>query len=155
MRRLVLDRTHGYGGRYYEGGLFRTFTRTMDHEYELDLLTYRFSLFEDLLWTRASGGYRVYTGSIDYGEFVTESQIKHAVRLGRRSTFHVLGVQEENLRARRFFVEVGYRYRLAPDHQIGVRHTLGMEKDDLDLSLHYTWRSLAEGGVHLELGLLD
>ncbi len=155
LRRLILDRTHGYGGRYYEGGLFRTFTRQMDYEYELDLLTYRFTLFDDPMWVQTSGGYRVYTGSIDYGEFVTENQIKHAVQLGRRSTFYVLGVQEENLRARRFFVEVGYRYQLAPGHQIGVRHTLGMEKDDLDLSLHYTWRSLAEGGVHLELGLLD
>ncbi len=155
LRRLILDRTHGYGGRYYEGGLFRTFTRQMDYEYELDLLTYRFTIFDDPMWVQASGGYRVYTGSIDYGEFVTESQIKHAVRLGRRGMFHVLGVQEENLRARRFFVEVGYRYRLAPDHQIGVRHTLGMKKDDLDLSLHYTWRSLTRGGIHLELGLLD
>ncbi|WP_397546910.1 hypothetical protein ABUL39_14275 [Rhodothermus marinus] len=44
LRRLILDRTHGYGGRYYEGGLFRTFTRQMDYEYELDLLTYRFTL---------------------------------------------------------------------------------------------------------------
>lgn len=155
MRLLVLDRTHGYGGRYYEGGLFRTFTRAMDHEYELDLLTYRFSLFEDLLWTRASGGYRVYTGSIDYGEFVTESQLRHTVTLGQRSTFRVFGLQEENLRARRFFVEVGYSYGLVPQHHLGLQHTLGMDKEDLDLSLHYTWRSLAQGGVHVELGLLD
>jgi hypothetical protein len=155
MRRLVLDRTHGYGGRYYEGGLFRTFTRQMDYEYELDLLTYRFTPFDDLKWSQASGGYRVYTGSIDYGEFITESQIKQTVRLSRRSTFQVFGLQEENLRARRFFVEVGYTYALAPNHHIGVQHTLGMEKEDLDLSLHYTWRSLTQGGVHVELGLLD
>lgn len=155
LRRFVLDRVHGYGGRYYEGGLFRTFTRQMDYEYELDLLTYRFALFDDPMWTQSTGGYRVYTGSIDYGKFVTESQLKHAVRLGQRGTFHVLGVQEENLRARRFFVEVGYRFKLTPVQQVGLRHTLGMKKDDLDLSLHYTWRTLEEGGLHLELGWLD
>lgn len=58
LRRLILDRTHGYGGRYYEGGLFRTFTRQMDYEYELDLLTYRFTLFDDPVWVQAAGGYR-------------------------------------------------------------------------------------------------
>ncbi|SHK84524.1 hypothetical protein [Rhodothermus profundi] len=155
MRRLVLDRTHGYGGRYYEGGLFRTFTRKMDYEYELDLLTYRFSLFDDARWVQRPGGYRVYTGSIDYGVFVTESQFKHTVALNRRSRFQLWGLQEENLRARRFFVEIGYTYQLAAQHQIGLRHTLGMDKADLDFSLHYQWRSLARGGVRLELGLLD
>ncbi|MDQ7039669.1 MAG: hypothetical protein Q9M35_01865 [Rhodothermus sp.] len=155
MRRLVLDRTHAYGGRYYEGGLFRTFTRKMDYEYELDLLTYRFSLFDDARWVQRSGGYRIYTGSIDYGVFVTASQFKHTVALNRRSRFQLWGLQEENLRARRLFIEVGYTYQLAAQHQIGVRHTLGMDKADLDLSLHYQWRSPASGGVRLELGLLD
>ncbi|HKK25064.1 MAG TPA: hypothetical protein VJ941_05520, partial [Gracilimonas sp.] len=48
---FIKDLSGNYGGRFYDRGLFRMHTHSMDMEYQLDMLTYQFSFFDEYEWT--------------------------------------------------------------------------------------------------------
>lgn len=148
------DRRHGYGGLFYDRGVLRRFTRTMDHEYALDLRTFGFSLSEDAEWYGSQHGFRSYSGSIDRSHFATSSHFRSHLPLGARHGLTVSGVQQEDLAAERFYVEVGYRYD-AGRHRFGFRQTLGSYKPDLDFELFYSVSGRAAGQLSIEMTLLD
>lgn len=155
VRRGLLDRSHVYGGRYYERGLFRTVTRRMDYEYDLDLFTYRFSPFADYTWSAAQNAFYSFAGSIDYGEFASTSRLKGSAAIGAHGRFDVVGVQQEDLRVERLFVQAGYTHDVGGGHRIGLHHTLGATKNDLDAILTYRYGTAETGWVEANLALLD
>lgn len=155
VRLALLDQRHAYGGLYYDRGAMRRLTPDMDHEYGLDITTAGFTLADDAAWYRSASGFRSYAGSIDKSRFATKSHFRQRVDLANRHTFLLEGIQQEDLRVQRAWVEIGYAYRIAPGHQIGVSQTAGSYKPDLDLTLSYAMGGRERGRLLVELTSLD
>ena len=155
VRTAVRDRRHAYGGLFFDRGIFRRLTPGMDHEYDLDLLTYGFTPDEDARWYASNHALRTFMGSIHRSRFATQTRFRHRVAVGARHAILLDGMQQEDLTAQRFFVEAGYGYRLGRHHHIGFSQTVAAYKPDLDLSLFYAFDHAAAGLLRVELGLLD
>jgi hypothetical protein len=119
----------------------------MDREYELDMLAYRFSPFEDVRWLQADGGLRTWTGSIRRDILAIKTQIKNTVSLGddRKNFLRIEGILQEDAQSERSFLELSYAYRWTPHHAMGVRHTFSKNKADLDLTVFYRHASRSWG----------
>ena len=149
------DRRHAYGGLFFDRGLLRPFTPGMDHEYDLDLATFAFTLQEDAAWYHAPNGFRTYMGSVSTSRFATRSHLRLTVPVRGRHTVRLDGVQREDAQAQRFFVAFGYDYRLGGAHRLGFTQTIAAYKPDLDFSLSYELGHLERGLARLEVTFLD
>ena len=127
----------------------------MDHEYALDLVTFAFTPAADAAWYQAPSGFRTYMGSTTRSLFATWSHFRVAAPLGGRHLVRLNGIQQEDLSARRFFVELGYAYRLGGAHRLGATQTVGAYKPDLDFGLFYELGDAAGGLVRAEVTFLD
>lgn len=155
VRTGALDRKHAYGGLFFDRGAFRRLTPTMDHEYDLDLLTYGFTAADDRRWYGSAHAVRTYMGSIHKSRFATTTRTRHRVGLSEHGDALFSAMQQEDLAAQRFFVELGYEHALAGDHRIGLRQTLAAYKPDLDLTLFYAYDSPPIGELQVEAVFLD
>lgn len=149
------DRRHAYGGLFFDRGLLRRLTPGMDHEYDLDVRTFAFTLQEDAAWYRAPNGFRTYMGSVSTSRFATRSHLRLTVPIRGRHTVRLTGVQQEDVQAQRFFMEFGYDYRLGDAHRLGFNETIAAYKPDLDFSLFYEYGHAESGLARLEVTLLD
>lgn len=127
----------------------------MDHEYHIDLRTAGFDIWRDDGWHREANGLRSYAGSIDRSAFATMTDIRHRERLGARQAFTISARQQDDLSARRLFLELGYDVNLTGRHILGVRHTGGGFKPDLDAGLHYRADLRTAGFANLSVTFLD
>ncbi len=153
-RRYILDRKHSYGGLFYDRGLFRRLTPQMDHEYELDVFSYDFTLQEDAQWYDEDHGFRSALGSIDVSHFAVFSHVRSRVALESHQ-FYLTAFQQEDLRAQRLFVQLGYSYGLGAGHRIGARQTLARYKPDLDFTAFYAYKHPAWGSLQFDVTILD
>lgn len=152
---MLQDRFHGIGSLYFDRGLYRRFTKDMDDEYDIDLRTMGFTPTDHATWFRSPFGFRLYFGSINFSRLVTFSQFRTNVPL--RGKHHALlqGIAQEDLRAKRFLIKVGYQYHLPNQHKLGFTLNVQHYKPDVDLLLHYSYGNRTDGLVHFELGWLD
>lgn len=155
IRTAVRDRRHAHGGLFFDRGVFRRLTPAMDHEYDIDLLTYGYTPADDAVWYARDHGIRTFMGSIHRSRFATRTRFRHEIALADRHSALLDAMQQEDLTAQRFFIEVGYAYQLAARHRIGFRQTVASYKPDLDLTLTYTYQSPPIGTIQAELALLD
>jgi len=155
QRLFIMDRSNNFGGFYYNRGLFRMTTPPMDTEYYLDILTYRFSYFEDHEWQQADGGFRSYMGSLNTPFFALNSELKSSVSVGNNGTLNIHAWQQQDQQANRGLITLNYHYRLSEKHRVGVLHTLDQHKTDLDATLIYQYGTQETGRVTTELTLLD
>ena len=149
------DQRHAFGGLFFDRGRLRKLVPEMDHEYDLDLMTFTYTLQEDAAWYQAPHGFRTYMGSISTSRFATQNHFRATVPIGGRHTVRLSGVQQEDLQALRFFVEFGYDYRLSTRQRLGFTETIAAYKPDLDFSLFYQHGDVREGLVRAEVFLLD
>lgn len=155
LRLFIKDRSNNHGGFYYDRGLFRMHTVSMDPEYQLDLFTYHFSYFEDYRWSQSDNGFRTSIGSITTANFAVQSELKNSVELTDRSSLGIVAWQQEDLRAERLLISLTYNHSLSDNHQLGIRHTLGSAKTDLDGTLYYRAGNRNSGSITAEVTALD
>lgn len=155
LRLFIKDRSNNHGGFYYDRGLFRMHTVPMDPEYQLDLFTYRFSYFEDYRWTQSDNGFRSSIGSLNTTNFAVQSQLKNTLELTDRSSLGIVAYQQEDLRAERQLIILSYNHSLSENHHLGIRHTLGSTKTDLDGALFYRAGNRKYGSITAEVTALD
>ena len=153
-RLAVWDRSHAFGGVYYDRGVLRRWTPQMDHEYDLDNFSIKPTLADDAAFYASRRGFRTAAGSITNGSFVIESELQTTEPLIGPLGIDVRFVQQEDLSAERAFVELGYHVKLGKGHRVGVRHSFASLKTDLDAELvyQYTHRQL---DAELSVGRLD
>ncbi|PEN12322.1 hypothetical protein CRI94_14975 [Longibacter salinarum] len=156
-RLMILDREHSVGNRFFDRGVFRHVTPFTDREYELDLMAYRFSPFENAQWTRASGGLRMRAGSVERDLWAIKTEIKNTVALGdsARHYFTIDGIIQEDPQVQRSWLQMSYAYRLAPHHAVGLRHTFSQYKYDLDVTPYYAYASPKWGQASVGLTFLN
>ena len=152
---FIKDRANNYGGTYYNRGLFRMHTPPMDMEYQLDIFTYRFSLFDDYEWSRSDNGFRSYVGSLSTTNFAVFSEVKNRVELSEKSVVTINAYQQEDLRVKRGLISLGYIYRFGSHHSAGISHFLGQQKNDLDASFFYRYNPPDRGSIKLKYTALD
>lgn len=155
IRNFMLDRSHNHGGTHFKRGLFREHLNTMSPEHEIDLMSYRFTLFEDYDWIRAEHAYQLEIGSLNATDFATENRIKSDIGLDERNLLAIRGYHEENLRAARFLFYLGYEHSFNGGHTVGADHTLTNKKGDLDATLFYRYGNLDDGMIQFDFTLLD
>jgi hypothetical protein len=157
LRLFMKDRANNLGGITYDRGLFRMTTVPMDMEYQLDLFTYRHSYFDDYRWHYSGNGngFRSSVGSLNTANFAVRSQLRSDLRISDRSTLHITAHQQEDLRARRGLIHLDYTRELGRRHRLGVTHTLGQAKSDLDASFYYRYGNTDRGTVTAEITALD
>ena len=156
-RRMILDREHSVGEQFHDRGVFRHTTRFVDREYELDLVAYRFSPFEDEQWMRASGGIRLRAGSVERDLFAIETELKNTVPLGTESKhyFSINGILREDPQVQQAWLEMSYAYQIARQHAVGLRHTFSQYKYDLDITPFYEYASPSWGRASVAVTILD
>lgn len=152
---FIKDRSNSFGGFYYNRGLFRVHTHEMTPEYRIDLFTYQFSYFDDFDWHQADNGFRSMVGSLNTPEFAVHSQLKSTQQVSENGTLLINGYQQEDRRARRSLFTLGYEYQTGERHRIGLSHTLGQKKTDLDATLYYQFGDKELGFITAEITLLD
>lgn len=155
QRLYIMDRTNNFGGFYYDRGLFRFTTPEMDLEYYIDLFTYRHSYFEDYDWIHAENGFRSFMGSLNTPVFALRSELKNTIDAGSNGTLTIHAWQQEDLQAKRGLITVDYHYSLSERHRLGIMHTLGQRKTDLDATLSYRYGTRQTGLITTELTILD
>ena len=155
QRLFIMDRTNNYGGFYYNRGLFRMTTPEMDLEYYIDIFTYRHSYFDDYRWYAAENGFRSFLGSLNTPVFALRSELKNSVDAGSNGTLRIHAWQQQDLQANRGLITLDYQYRLSDHHRIGIYHTLGQHKTDLDATLSYQYGTRQRGLVTGEVTFLD
>lgn len=154
-RRGVLDRSHSYGGLFYDRGVFRHITPGMDREDAIDRATYQYTPGQEQVWRRHDSGLRLRAGSLTRTQWGITSEIKHAARLAEGHTLHIDAVLQEDFRAQRSLLELSYNWTLAPRHRVGARHTFGRYKADLDASVFYRFGTPSTGWARVEVTALD
>lgn len=155
MQNFILDRSHNYGGTHYNRGLFRQHLTQMSAEHEVDLMTYRYTLFDDYRWQIAPHIYRLSVGSLNATNFAIENYIKNNISINDRNTLSIQGYHEENLRANRLLFELDYEHHLPGGHNVGIKHTITREKSDLDATFFYRYGSFKQGMIELDITMLD
>lgn len=151
----LMDQSHGYGGLFYDRGLFRRYTYPMDHEFVIDLITYGFTAEHDAAWYAAPSAFRLVSGSVGTSRFASLAHFRADVPVADRQTVYLDGVLREDLVAQRAFTRLGYGYQLSPRHEVGLHQTYANYKPDLDLSVFYRYRRPALGEVTAEATFLD
>lgn len=152
---MIRDREGSTGGMMFDRGIQRRYTAGMDHEYHLDLRGARFSSYEDATFFTAESGVRTYTASIHKSRFATTTDVRHRLDLGTRHEVSFRGRQQDDLSARRFFVEGGYALRFNGHHHIGFTQTMASFKPDLDTELYYETRDPVIGRLRAGILLLN
>jgi hypothetical protein len=152
---FMLDRAHNFGGTHFNRGLFRDHINKMSPEHEIDLLTYRYTLFEDYDWLTSNQAYRLSMGSLNATNFAIENSVKSDITLHSNGLLSIEGYQEENLRTQRMLFYLGYDHKLGLNHHVGVNHTLSGKKSDLDATFFYRYGSLREGMIQINITLQD
>jgi hypothetical protein len=151
----IRDQRNAYGGLFFDRGSSRLYTPDMDHEYHLDLRSAGFDPWWHDGWNAHTNGVRTYAGSIDRSAFATASEIRHFEPIGHRHALSVYALQQDDLSARRMFVDLGYRFYLTGRHSLGISHTAGAFKPDLDLALDYRGDLRSLGRLDAGVMMLD
>jgi hypothetical protein len=154
-RLFVLDQRHALENRLYDRGMFRHITPKMDREYSLDMLLYQFTVEELSRWSEAENSIHVRLGSIGRDLFAFYSHLHSRVRLAEHHDLEINAVIQQDGRADRAFLEVGYSWQVADRHAIGVEHTLSEYKPDLDLSARYEFQDRRFGRASAYLTIQD
>lgn len=153
--RFMLDRSHNFGGTNYNRGLFRDNINLMSPEHEIDLLTYRFTPVDEYNWVISDEAYRLSFGSLNAKDFAVENRIKSTYEIDGHNDFKIEGTHEENLRAARFFFQLGYEHHFRGNHHMGGKHTFSNDKSDLDLTAYYRYGSFKKGMIYAGITFLD
>lgn len=155
-RRLyVLDRHDGYGDLFYDRGVFRHITPLMDHEYDIDMVSYEFSLIQDRVWSQLGSGMRMGAISTSRQRWEIRTEVKNSVELADSHRLHLDIILERGAQAQRAFVEFSYDWEAFPHHYFGLRHTVTQYKPDFDISFFYQYGNDWDGMVRFEGTLLD
>lgn len=155
VRLTIFDRGGAFDGRLSRRGILQRFHEDMDGEYDLDVLSSRFSLAEDRAWHRRRQGARFWAGSISHRRLIQRGQVKAAVDLDEAWTVGVRFDHARTLTARRNLVRLGAARELADGRgEVFLNTTLRAEKSEADLEAGYTW-SPAAGEVTVAVGALD
>jgi hypothetical protein len=151
----IFDRGGSFYGRTSDRGILQRFNETMDWEYHIDLLSYRFTLAEVARWYRNENGVRLWAGSIDHVRLVQWAQLKARVPLGGAWTAEAQLTQERTLQAERGLAWLRIARGVAGGRgRLFLRGTIKPDKPESDIELGTTWR-LAGGTVTVALGALD
>lgn len=155
IQRNIFNREAYVGGRFYQHGLFRFFTREMDYEYELDMATINPTALDTYRFWNAGNALQSNFGSLNYQRFAVKTKFRTTVPLENNAYVQLQGIQEENLRTDNFFFHPGYYKKLGTYHTVGVRHTLSRYKEDLDASFYYRLGNARSGTIEAEVSALD
>lgn len=149
------DREGGFGGYPFDRGRLRRYTPEMDHEYRLDRRAVQFAPEDDAAWFATAHGVRTTTASLDKARFGTVTEVRHRLDVGERHRLAFDAVHQEDFTARRFFIEGSYGYVVRPGHIVGVTHTMGRFKPDLDAEVFYEAEHSRLGRLRAGLVALD
>lgn len=151
----IKNRAHNFGGFYYDRGLFRWYTHDMGPEYQNDLFNIQFTPFDDYEWYQTGNGFRTSFGSLNTPDFALLGSLKNRVSINKNGDFTVEATQQEDYRAQRILITLGYEHSLSNLHHVGFHHSLTQRKTDIDATFFYRFGSRGKGTITAELTLLD
>ncbi|WP_022835150.1 hypothetical protein [Salisaeta longa] len=151
----LLDRIHATDNRTYDRGVFRHITPGMDREYALDMVSYQFSMMANHAWQQTPDGMRLRFGSIQRPDWAVVTQLKEQTAFGKTHGLSVNAWLQQDARASRAFVELGYGWSPAKGHRVGIQHTFADYKPSLDATLFYVYRHPSIGAVRATVTALD
>ncbi|MBI4538218.1 MAG: hypothetical protein HY704_01740 [Gemmatimonadetes bacterium] len=151
---LLLDREGARAGRLSRAGILQRFHPAMDDEYELDLLSSRFTFSEDYAWYSRENGARYWAGSINHRNVVTGGELKASLSLGAGWWGGVRFTKQESLVLDRNLVRLDIERRWAGGLVAFVEGTLDDVKPNIDLGVGAGWLG-ERGSVTAAVTLLD
>lgn len=150
-RTQLLDRTHSYGDEYYDRGFRAVITPYTPREYVLDMYTYEYPFTDSYIWDKNLEGLRVNFGSYTKSELAVYNLLNKNIKLTNSSAINLTSVLQQDGRANRAFFEIRYNYTLLDKHTLSLSHTLTDQKQDLDLTLGYTYSDNSWGNFQLDI----
>lgn len=155
LQQLIYNRDGYFGGRSYEHGLFRFFTRQMDHEYDLDLFTIRPTPIESHPFWNSDNALQNSFGSLNYQQLTVKTKFRNTIDISNTVSLQWLGIQEESLRSNDFLFHPGIYVKPGAAHTLGLSHTLNRLKENLDITFHYRLGNKPAGYIDLGFSILD
>lgn len=155
IQRIIYSRDSYEGGRFYQHGLFRFFTRDMTYEYDLDMATIHPTSLEAYRFWNTDNALQSTFGSLNYQQFALKTKFKTEIPIDSTSRVQLTGIHEQNKRTDGFFFHPGYYEQLGKLHTLGISHTFGQNKEDLDITFHYRFGDKSTGTIEAEAAILD
>lgn len=137
---LLEDRTGARDGRLSRAGILQRFHERIDDEYQLDLISSRFSLSDDYEWYARESGVRYWAGSINHRELISGGDFKAWVRIAEGWRGLVVFRNEESPVLYRNLFRVGVFREWAGGGVVFVEGSLHEVKPDMDLGVGAGWR---------------
>jgi hypothetical protein len=151
----VFDRAGNIFGRTSDRGILQRFNARMDSEYQLDFVSYFYSLREVYTWYQADSGVRFWTGSIDHLNLIQQGDFRAAVPLGDTWSLDAWFRYEQTLEADRSLLTARFRHQTFGGRgEFFLLGTIPPVKADADLELGFNW-SIAGGVITAAVGALD
>lgn len=155
IRVAVWDRAGTDGGRYSDRGVFRYRSPRMDHEYDLDMFTADFTLAEDADFFSHESGFRGHATSVTTLDLASATHIRALVPMGNQVGFRFDADLQDDFRAKRLALQVGYEFGVSDGHVVGFTHSLSKAKADMDWGLYYRYEGSDGLNVEAEVVALD
>jgi hypothetical protein len=156
LRLIILDRGGSYYGRTSDRGILQRFNDGADDEYELDLISYGFSLLEDYEWFRRGQGVRYWGGSINKLRLVQEATFAASLDLSSSWAADVRIHHQATLQGNRSTLRFGARKSLSSGRVVlfgaAVVNAL---KPESDVEVGVILRPVAESRVTVAVAALD
>jgi len=124
-RLFLLDRAHSVGGRFFDRGLFRHVTPGIDREYNQEMIAYGFPSGSARRGHSADNRLLVRGGSIRRDLWAFSARLRSRVSLGDDHALDLRLDLQEDGQVSRALLDIGYAWRPAPSHRVGLRHTFG------------------------------
>lgn len=155
LRVAAWDRAGSVGGSYFDRGVFRYRTPRMDHEYDLDMFTSRFTLADDADFYNRENGFRGWAVSVTTLDLPSATQLRATIPLGDHLDFRIDSDLQDDFEARRLALKIGYEVEVAAGHHAGFTHSLARAKADMDWGFYYRYRGGSGLVAEAEVTALD
>jgi hypothetical protein len=156
LRLTLLDRGGSYYGRTSDRGMLQRFNDRADSEYELDLISYGFSLTENYSWYRRGRGARYWGGSVNKLRMVQEAEFAASIDLGASWVADVRFNHQKTYQANRSALRFGARKGFS-DNRVVLFGTaiISGQKPESDVELGILVEPIAGTRVTVGVAALD
>lgn len=155
IRTQMFDRTGSYYGRISDRGYMEYYTPRINDEYHLNLFTYTPLLTDDYIFFRSPNGLRVYGGDLDEVNLYSKVEIRGEVEIIKKHNLTYYGNLENSVNRKRLYLLLGYQYLMTDYFYLGLQHTVGSVKSDMDLNGYVQLGNEQNGLLRFDVSVLD
>ena len=155
MEIQLLDRSNNPYGLVSDRGWMFNYGKYISDEFSINRMTYLPTLSEDYIWYRSPNALRTVIGDYDDLNVITFNEMRFQVEIKPKHTLEVYGYTEKNPIFNRAFFNLNYQFQIKDNIKVGLRHTIGSSKVDMDASVFAQMGNSQTGYLKAEVTAVD